>query len=247
MDSNWQQQFFRGVALEMWRRATTQLNPSMTIEEVDFLERTLHLQPGADVLDIPCGNGRHAIALARRGYHLTGVDLSEEFIAEARASGVEHARWVQADMRTLDESEQFDAAYCFCNSFAYFSPREAAEFLCSIARTLRPGGRFVLDTGMVAESLLPSFQQKRWYRLGDLLMLSENRYDPTESRLDIDYTFVHNGVEETRPTSSYLFTSGELGRMHSAAGLQPTEWFGGINCEPYRMGSPRLLLVSTKR
>jgi SAM-dependent methyltransferase len=242
MQSDWQENFFRGVALDAWRHVTT---PEMTRPEVDFLVRALNVDAGAQILDVPCGNGRHAIELASRGYKMTGLDLSEEFIAEARAATPLDVRWVRGDMRSLPWVAEFDGAYCFGNSFGYLAWDEARQFLAAMARALKPGGRFVVDTGMAAESILPARVAKRWYRLGDIFMLSENRYDPAESRLDIDYTFVRGGEVETRPTSSYVFTTGELFRMHREAGLQPVDLFGSTNSEPYQIGSPRLLLVST--
>jgi len=105
----------------------------------------------------------------------------------------------------------------------------------------------VIDSGMAAESILPARVASRWFRLGDLFMLSENRYDPMESRMDIDYTFIHDGKIETRPTSSYCFTVGELCRMHREAGLEPVELFSSMKGEPYQLGSPRLILVSAKQ
>jgi SAM-dependent methyltransferase len=243
MQSNWQVPFFRGVALDAWRYVTT---TEMTRGEVDFLERALNIQAEAELLDIPCGNGRHAIELAARGYKLTGLDLSEEFIAEARQASTHPVRWVQDDMRSLSVVSEFDGAYCFGNSFGYLAWDEACQFLAAVARALKPGARFVVDTGMVAESLLPSMVRTRWFRLGDILMLSENRYHPEESRLDIDYTFVRNGHVETRPTVSYLFTAGELCRIHRGAGLRPTELLGSFSREAYQIGSPRLILISTK-
>ncbi len=113
MQSNWQETFFRGVALDAWRQVTT---PEMTRPEVDFLVRTLNVGAGAQLLDVPCGNGRHAIELAGRGYKMTGLDLSEEFIAEARAA-TPAVRWIQGDMRSLPWIAEFDGAYCFGNSF----------------------------------------------------------------------------------------------------------------------------------
>jgi O-methyltransferase involved in polyketide biosynthesis len=133
------------------------------------------------------------------------------------------------------------------NSFGYLPWDEAHQFLNAVARSLKPGARFVVDTGMAAESILPSLARTRWYRLGDILMLSENRYDPVESRLDIDYTFVRHGQIETRPTSSFVFTSGELCRMHANVGLAPEGLFGSANSEPYQIGSARLILVSRKQ
>lgn len=244
MQSNWQEAFFRGVALDAWRRI---LNPEMTRAEVDFLERALEISPGAQLLDVPCGNGRHSIEFAGRGYRMTGLDLSEEFIAEASNATPLPVRWVRADMRTLTWVSEFDGAYCFGNSFCYLGWEEARQFLANVARGLKPGARFIVDTGMAAESILPSLARTRWFRLGDILMLSENRYDPVESRLDIDYTFVRGGEVETRPTSSYVFTVAELCRMHREAGLEPVELLGSTNREPYQLGSPRLILVSTRQ
>ena len=244
MQSNWQKTFFRGVALDAWRRIIT---VEMTRSEVDFLEQALAVGPGAQLLDLACGNGRHAIELAARGYQMTGLDLSEEFIVEAQAEARTTAlpvRWITDDMRSLSSVSEFDGAYCFGNSFGYMSREETQGFLAALGRALKPGARFIIDTGMAAESLLPSLARTRWFRLGDILMLSENRYHAAESRLDIDYTFVRGGEVETRPTSSYLFTVGELCRMHAEAGLQPVELFGSLNREPYQLGSPRLLLVS---
>ena len=244
MHSNWQEAFFRGVALDAWRRI---VNPEMTRTEVDFLERALDISPGAQLLDVPCGNGRHAIEFAGRGYKMTGLDLSEEFIAEARTATPLAVRWLRADMRALSWVAEFDGAYCFGNSFCFLGWEEARQFLARVARGLKPGARFVVDTGMAAESILPSLARTRWFRIGDILMLSENRYDPAESRLDIDYTFVQGGVVETRPTSSYVFTVAELCRMHREAGLEPVRLLGSANAEPYQLGSPRLILVSARQ
>ena len=133
------------------------------------------------------------------------------------------------------------------NSFCYLPSGEAQRFLQAVAGCLKSGSRFVVDTGMAAESILPSLTRNRWFRLGEILMLSENRYDPAESRLDVDYTFIRGGHIETRPTSSYVFTAGELCRMHRDVGLAPLELFGSFQSEPYQIGSARLILVSKKQ
>ena len=242
---DWQVEFFRGVALEVWRRITT---PEQTHAEADFLHSVFRAEYSSHLLDIPCGNGRHSIALAKRGHRVTGVDLSEEFIAEARAaSGTLSANWIAADLRHIDWREEFDGAFCFGNSFGFLDPEEAQEFLVAIARALKPGSRFVVETGMAAESILPAMQQSRWFQLGDIYMLSANHYHPREGRLDIQYTFIREGRVETRPTSSYVLTVSEIWRMHAAAGLEPVELHGSIDREPYRMGSPRLIIVSVKQ
>jgi SAM-dependent methyltransferase len=244
MCPDWEIEFFRGVALDFWRLA---VSPEQTRAEVDFLEKVLHTHPSARLLDVPCGNGRHSLELARRGHRVTGVDLSREFIAEAQsARGSLAATFVLSDMRQLPWRAEFDGAFCFGNSFGYLDAQKAREFLGAVARTLKPGARFVIDTGMAAESILPGLLQKRWHKLGDFHVLSENQYHPREGRLDIQYTFIRDGRTETRPTSSYVLTANEICRLLGDAGLQPLELLGSFDGEPYRIGSPRLILVSER-
>ncbi len=245
MFPNWQAEFFRGIALDLWRLAMT---PEQTRAEAEFLQKALNAGEGSHLLDVPCGNGRHSIALAQRGCQVTGVDQSEECIAEAKnASGGLAARWIAADMRQLAWTAEFDGAFCFGNSFGYLDPEEGRAFLAAMARALKPDGRFVLETGMAAESILASLQKTRWHKIGDIHMLSENEYHPREGRLDIQYTFIRDGQVETRPSSSYVLTVNEICRMHAAAGLQPLELLGSVDGEPYQSGSPRLILVAEKR
>jgi SAM-dependent methyltransferase len=244
MPSNWEVDFFRGVALDFWRLAVP---TEQTQAEVDFLRTELSASAGSHLLDVPCGLGRHSIALAKSGCRVTGLDSSSECIAEGRARAVGlPIDWVLGDMRQLEWTAEFDGGYCFGNSFGYLDPHDAPMFLAAVARAIKPGSRFVLETGMAAESILPGLQKTRWFRLGEIYMLSENQYRPREGRLDIQYTFVRDGVVETRPSSSYVFTVSELCRMFSQAGLQPVKLLGSVSGEPYQMGSPRLIVVAAK-
>ena len=119
MNRTWYTSFFTGVVVEMWRDA---ISPEHTRLEADYLAKELRLSPGARVLDVPCGHGRHSVELARRGYRMTGVDISPEMIraaqAHAASAGVQ-VEWRNAEMRELAGPAQFDAAFCFGNSFGY--------------------------------------------------------------------------------------------------------------------------------
>ena len=222
--------------------------PEQTRAEADFLQKVLQTQESSHILDVPCGNGRHSIELAKRGLRVTGVDISEEFIEEATAAGKSlAATFLQIEMRSLPWEGEFDGAFCFGNSMGFFDADSTRQFLAAVARTLKPKARFVIDTGMAAESILPGLQSKRWYKIGDLYMLSENQYHPREGRLDIQYTFIRDGITVTRPTSSYVLTANEICRMHEEAGLKPLDLLASIAGEPYERGSQRLILVSEKQ
>src|SRR6185369_7365585 len=114
-----------------WRKA---IPPERTQTEVKFLLEHLRCDPGAHVLDVPCGNGRLSFELARRGLRVTGVDISQEFIAEAQLKqtgsldsseradgndGTARLEFILRDMRFLEDESIYDGAYCFGNSFAF--------------------------------------------------------------------------------------------------------------------------------
>jgi cyclopropane fatty-acyl-phospholipid synthase-like methyltransferase len=161
--SDWWKDFFAGVAVDLWLRVPT---PEQTRAEVDFIQQALQLAPGARVLDVPCGGGRHSLELAARGHAVTGVDISTDFLREARAQAAQRGlsvTWEQREMSELPWQAQFDGAFCFGNSFGYLDDAGNARFLAVVGRALKPGARFVLDTGVVAESLFLTFQERRWF------------------------------------------------------------------------------------
>ncbi len=242
--NQWFETFFQGPAVDFWTRAMT---PALTLADLDFLEKTLDVKPGARLLDVPCGNGRHSIELARRGYRITGIDLSQEFLAAAR--GELDADWRFGDMRALGiETAAFDGAFCFGNGFGYLDNTGVAAFLGALSTALKPGAKLVIETGVVRNPSCRRWFQKRWHRLGDIMIFSENRYDARHSRLDIDYTFVRDGTVETRPTSSYVFTVAEIGRMLETAGFEVLALYGSAVSERlFQLSMPRLLMIAIRR
>jgi SAM-dependent methyltransferase len=247
----WFEDFFHGLATELWRRAA---GPELTAAETAFLVRELRLGAGSRVLDVPCGFGRHALALAADpGCDVDGVDISAEYVAEVRAAAVQHGgpgrvRVQRGDMRVLDvEAGAYDAACCLGNSFGYGDRDDSWAFLAGVARALRPGGRFALDTGTAAESLLPGgVHDVDEHRFGDLVMRIENRYDALASRLDSAMTFTQGKRIQQATASHHVHTVGELRSMLRDAGLEPLAAYAAPDGAPYALGSPRLILVAER-
>ncbi|MBD2844663.1 class I SAM-dependent methyltransferase [Paenibacillus sp. IB182496] len=130
-------------------------------QEVEAMASWLRLRAGAAVLDVGCGMGRHALALAAAGYRVTGVDLSEELLNEARKHDSEKAvAWMRGDMRALPlPAASMEATVNFFTSFGYFEPEtDNAHVLRELKRVLRPQGRCLIDflnPGDVASRLVP--------------------------------------------------------------------------------------------
>ncbi|KZE75126.1 class I SAM-dependent methyltransferase [Paenibacillus elgii] len=129
-------------------------------EEVRRMMEWLELPEGAEVLDLCCGMGRHSMALNGFGFRVTGMDLSEVLLAEARKLDTAgEVRWVHGDMRNVPITDQFDAIVNLFTSFGYFSgDRDNEQVLREMYRLLAPGGRFIIDylnPAYVAAHLVP--------------------------------------------------------------------------------------------
>ncbi|MGD8427950.1 MAG: class I SAM-dependent methyltransferase [Balneolaceae bacterium] len=116
---------------------------------VELLEETLPINGCSKILDLGCGRGRHAINLCKKGYNVTGIDLSEEAIATAREKArdlkLDNIRFEVRDMRN-PLPETYDAIVNLFTTFGYFEEdSENAGVLESVKQMLKPGGIFVLD------------------------------------------------------------------------------------------------------
>ena len=264
--TNWFEDFFYGITLDLWRQA---IPPEHTAAEAEFLIKVLNCKPGAQVLDVPCGNGRLSFELAKHGYCVTGIDIAEEFIVEAHtkatdqppasAAGSEVARayrawrgetpmpqFILGDMRAIEYEAVYDGAFCFGNSFGFMEYADMQEFLTGVARALKPTARFVVNTGMAAESLLPDFEEQSCHEIGDMSIEIKERYNAAESCVDSEYIFERHGKKESRFAKHWIYTAAEIGRMLERAELKALDYYGSLKLEPFKLGSRELFVVAER-
>lgn len=255
--SSWYHNFFHGLPQEAWRAAQTD---DQTQLDLELIVETLEFGPGDAVLDIFCGYGRHALPLAQMGANVTGVDISDEYI-KALTTEAKARKWpvksICADFMAtpaLDEhAGQFDAAYCLGNSFAFFPHTDMLRFIQRIAHLLRPGGRLLIHSGMVAEVVLPDFQERNWIPVGDdITVLVENEYDPAESRIDQHLTYLRSVagqsiVSEKRMAQYYIYTIAELNRLFTQAGFTVEVLYGTVDQQPFIVGDEGVWMVLSKQ
>lgn len=245
-DSGWLERFFAGLTLDIWRAA---IDEERLSAECDFIADTLDLDADATLLDVPCGEGRHAVELARRGYRPTGVDFSVPSIERARAAAdaddevEEPLVFLERDMRDLAGLGPFQGAYCLGNAFGYFEAEQCRAFLAAVAGTLSPGAGFLLHSGMAAESLLPNYEPEVELEVGDFRMACENDYDALAGRLDTRYRLTRGGEVEERVGHHWIFTVREIREMLIDAGFDGIEAYAEIDGRRFEVGDPQLYLL----
>lgn len=233
---------------ESWPKISQGFEPEADAEaEVGWILRHTNPPARAPILDAPCGFGRHSLALARRGFAVTGVDLSATELARAQeraaAAGVA-LRLVQQDMRDMDFSSEFDLAVNLFSSIGYFSDDEDRLLLNRFWMALRPGGAFVLDTRN-RDHFIRNYAAEEIYQVPLGTVRIKNRIDFTTSRVHGEW-WLESDNRPLGETEIRLYSAHVLRRM-----LRPERWsrvelFGGLDGRPFELDSPRLVLVASK-
>jgi SAM-dependent methyltransferase len=244
----WPVAFFDDDYLKIYR---PQLTAERTREEVDFIDAALGLPPGAAVLDLACGIGRHAIGMALRGYRVTGVDFNARYLeiaAEDAARAGATVEWKQGDMRELPFPGGFAAAYSYFTSFGYYTDAENDAVLGLIARALDPGGRFLLDMAN-RDWVLTHPQQRTWNSYpNDTLVMEEVSLDLRTSRVTSRQILIppQGGAQVVKTFDLRVYTCAELTALMERHGLVVREVWGGPDRSPYSTESRRLVMLAER-
>jgi ubiquinone/menaquinone biosynthesis C-methylase UbiE len=204
---------------------------------------------GGDLLDVPCGFGRHAVPLARADYRVVGVDRSDSLLAEARrrAGGRQWPKLVRADYRRLPfADETFDAAINLFTSLGYLGDEQDTKALGEIRRVLRPGARLVIET-MHRDLLVRDFREHEWRLLGEGRLLLERRtFDASSGVSQATQTLIDNtGERDSRSFSVRTYTATELLAMLMRAGFEDARCHGDLAGAPFDTNT-RLVVVATR-
>jgi 2-polyprenyl-3-methyl-5-hydroxy-6-metoxy-1,4-benzoquinol methylase len=246
--------WFDGYFEEEWLdEIALNIPEERTRKEVDFVLERLELEPRARVLDVACGHGRHSLELARRGFRVTGVDLSPrsiELAREAAASEGLDATFVERDARELDFDAEFDASInLFTSVLGYFDEEaENRRVVEAVARALRPGGSFLVDTINLL-SLARGFQELHWEDFASGTLMVEHRaFDFERGRSVADWMFVsRDGSRKTIRHSLRVYAPHELIAMFEAAGLDVVGRWGSFDGDEISFDAWRLILRGVKR
>jgi SAM-dependent methyltransferase len=209
-----------------------------TPQEVEFLIEQLDLTPGMRVLDVGCGPGRHARALAERGLVVHGIDISHRFVELARAGAPAGATFERVDDRAMSFEAEFHAVICLCQGAFGLMTADGhdAIVLDGMARALKPGGRLALT------AFSAYFVIKHW----------EGAEFDAATGVNHERTEIRNESGEAVTTDLWTgcYTPRELRLMSAAHGLR-VDCVSGVEPGAYSLAppttdSPELLLLATR-
>jgi SAM-dependent methyltransferase len=248
-ESPWYEGFFGPDYLEVYDYQFTQERAEA---ETAFAIRTLALQPGEQVLDLCCGQGRHAVLLAEHGCAVTALDLSAQYLdlaqAAARDAGLT-LETVRADMREIPFAGRFDAVVNMFSSFGYLeSEAEDAKVLDAVVRALKPGGRVLLDL-LNRDWVIANYETEDSHTSPDgTLYLEHRRFDLETSRNHVSFTVVTPDGRRREVGGHHirLYTLREMRGALDAAGLAYEGVYGGFARETYNIDTRRMIILARK-
>jgi SAM-dependent methyltransferase len=242
MKKEWFEEWFDSPYYHILYKARDENEARNTL---DNLLQALALPPGAGILDLACGKGRHSRYLAEKGYDVTGLDISQKSISYARQFEHERLSFFQHDMRKLFRSNYFDAVMNLFTSFGYFSTElDHLHALQNIAKGLKPGGLLLLD-----------YFNSNWIR-EHLIAAETKTVEGVEFHLKkhIEGQHVYKSIELEAEGKHFrfrervrLFDLTDFMTLFEQSGLNIRKTYGGYDLSPFDLKqSNRLILVAQK-
>ena len=241
--SNWYENWFGNEYLTLYAHRDEKEARKL----INLVRQNINLKPDSQIIDLCCGQGRHAHILAELGYHVVGVDLSKTLLEVAKFnhsfSGT--ARFVQSDMRLLPFNHSFDLLLNLFTSFGYFDyDIENQSVFSQFRQALKQDGWFVFDyinDKHVRDNLVESQNEK----IGNILIELE-RYISHE-RVEKKITMTQDSKKSIFYESVKMYPPDNIQKMMMQAELKIDKVLGDYDGSPFLADSPRLIIIGSKK
>ncbi len=218
--------------------------------EVARLMELIGAPSGSRVLDVPCGQGRHAHLLAEAGFDVDGLDYSADLLAVAKRRGTSsRLRYTRGDMRRLPArwTGRFDVVLNLFTSFGFFAePSDDRRAIAEFARVLAPGGTLVWHGGD-RDGVMARFLARDWWRTRDgTLVAQERQFDALSGVLTVSSVWSGRRAHGAREHTIRLYTPTRLAELCADVGLIVEQAYDGFTPMPLTRRSSEMLLVARK-
>ena len=217
-------------------------------EAENFIKRiSEHLQipNGAKVLDVACGKGRHSKTLAKLGFDVTGIDLSENSIDEARKFNCSNMRFDVWDMRKTYKANAFDFVFNLFSSFGYFED-ERDDYACIDAfyENLKPGGTLILDY-MNTECAVKNMKPREIVQRDDIQFHIQKKLEMGFIKKKIE--FLADGENYTFEEQLKVINQFKFTKMLEDCGFEIQHFFGDYELNEFNPASSMRLIFAAKK
>jgi SAM-dependent methyltransferase len=200
-------------------------------------------------LDLCCGFGRISAELARRGFAVTGVDITESYLRAAREDAAYEKldiEYIRADARKFTRPGFFDIAVNLYISFGYFeNPEDDRIVMRNVYESLRPGGVFIIET-LGKEIAVRDFVEAEWFERAGWTVLTEYEAMDSWTRLKNRWILIKDGKRIERVFTQRLYAASELRQLMREAGFAAVEIYGSWDESPYDQNAAKLIAAGRK-
>jgi len=239
--------YFNGHYKDIWKSI---IPAELTTKEVDFILSYFGLKKGDKVLDMMCGYGRHAIALARKGISVTAVDNLDDYIKEIdKIANDEHipVKSVKADILHYETGETYDLVLCMGNSLNFFDANDVNRLLTNIHSHLKRPGHLLINTWSLAEIAIKSFAARSWEEVNGVKHICDSKYLFHPTRIESNSIFLSpDGSMEKKKAVDYIFSVAEMETLLKKAGFNLAEIFSIPGKKKFALGEQRAYIIAGK-
>lgn len=219
--------------------------------ELKFIHNQVGIRTDFEILDVGCGDGLHAVELAKTGCSVTGLDLSRTLLEKGLEYANRHnapVRFIEADMREMNFERRFDLIMCLNSTFGYFDDAENLRLLRAMARGLKPGGHLILDV-INRDWVVAQCPERAWWEAPERVILEETDFDALTSRLHVKRSILRDGDPNWEQyISMRAYAVHELPSLMHVTGLRVQSVSGDLaHPETYIGAENRRLIVHATR
>jgi len=243
----WWQNFFDEFYVTGWGLRDKERTP----QEVKFIIKNVPLKKKDKILDLCCGYGQHAIALAQRGFDVTGLDYSDYELKIAKKETRKRklkVDFIKADAIKMDFCNEFDVILNIFTSFGYSSDENNQKFINNVGKALKRGGRFLIDY-INAAFILKNFREKDWKDLGkNGFLLEESFYDPKTGINNLNWILIKQGkVYKKLNCRLRFYTYPEMETMLAKSGMRVKKTWGSFEEDPFDINHKKMIILAEKK
>jgi len=245
MTTDWTQEYFDDTYRRLFLDT---VEPARTRYQVQQILRLCAVLPGAAVLDVGCGVGRHSIELARLGFRVTGVDMNADYIAVCRERTAQmglKAEFYAMDSRIMKLHVRADLSISLWSSFGYYGEIGDLEILQRVSEHTRRRGHVVVDVEN-RDYIVKHFVPEEWHENEQGLVCEKRRFDAVHGTVSTRRVVLSGGEHCEYHRVLRMYTVTELAALLEAAGLRPERWCGDYNGSRFGPESKRMIVIAER-